>query len=47
MRIPIAPGFGFVGNYIQNNEDVGRIYEISYNALIEYNAVNSGVPPLM
>ena len=33
-------GFEFVGNYIQNNEDVGLIYEISYNALIEYNTFN-------
>ena len=33
-------GFEFVGNYFQDNEGVGLIYEISYNALIEYNAFN-------
>ena len=30
-------GFEFVGNYIQNSQAVGLQYEISYNALIEFN----------
>jgi Right handed beta helix region len=30
-------GFKFEGNYIQNNQAVGLEYEISYNAIIEYN----------
>jgi hypothetical protein len=30
-------GFEFEGNYIQNNQAVGLEYEISYNAIIEYN----------
>jgi Right handed beta helix region len=30
-------GFEFVGNFIQNNQEIGLQYEISYNAIIEYN----------
>jgi hypothetical protein len=30
-------GFEFAGNYFQNNQGVGLVYEISYNAVIEYN----------
>jgi hypothetical protein len=30
-------GFEFIGNYIQNNQNVGLQYEISYNVIIEYN----------
>ena len=30
-------GFEFVGNYIQNSQGSGLMYEISYNGLIEYN----------
>ena len=30
-------GFEFAGNYIQNSQGVALQYEISYNALIEYN----------
>jgi hypothetical protein len=47
-------GFEFVGNYIQNSQEVGLQYEISYNALIEFNTfehngvaggpANSGFP---
>lgn len=33
-------GFEFTGNYLQNNQDVGLQYEISYNAIIEYNTFN-------
>jgi hypothetical protein len=33
-------GFEFKGNYIQNNQDVGIQYEISYNAVIEDNTFN-------
>jgi hypothetical protein len=34
--------FEFVGNYIQNNQDVGLIYEISRNALIGLAARDVG-----
>ena len=30
-------GFEFVGNYFTNNQNIALMYEISYNALIEYN----------
>lgn len=30
-------GFQFVGNYFQGNQDNALMYEISYNALIQYN----------
>lgn len=30
-------GFKIEGNYIQNSQGVGLMYEISYNAVIEYN----------
>ena len=30
-------GFEFAGNYIEDNHNVGLMYEISYNAVIEYN----------
>jgi hypothetical protein len=30
-------GFEFVGNLFQNNQEIGLQYEISYNAIIEYN----------
>jgi hypothetical protein len=30
-------GFEFVGNFFQNNQEVALQYEISYNAIIEYN----------
>jgi hypothetical protein len=30
-------GFEFAGNYFQNNGNVAIVYEISYNAVIEYN----------
>jgi len=33
-------GFEFVNNYFQNNQDSGLMYEISYNALIQYNTFN-------
>jgi hypothetical protein len=33
-------GFEFKGNYIQNSQGVGLLYEISYNAVIEYNTFN-------
>jgi Right handed beta helix region len=33
-------GFEFVGNYIQNSQNIGLQYEISYNAVIEYNTFN-------
>jgi hypothetical protein len=37
-------GFEFEGNYISNNKDVGLQYEISYNAVIEYNTfISNGV----
>jgi len=37
-------GFEFEGNYLSNNKDVGLQYEISYNAVIEYNTfVRNGV----
>lgn len=37
-------GFEFAGNYFQNSQGVGLEYEISYNALIEYNTfVHNGV----
>jgi hypothetical protein len=37
-------GFLIAGNYIQDNGDAGLVYEISYNALIEYNTfVRNGV----
>ena len=37
-------GFVFAGNYITNNQGVGIEYEISYNAVIEYNTfVRDGV----
>jgi Right handed beta helix region len=37
-------GFQFEGNYISGNESTGLMYEISYNAVIEWNAfVRNGV----
>lgn len=33
-------GFEFAGNYFQNNQGAGLTYEISYNALIQYNTFN-------
>ena len=37
-------GFDFEGNYIENSQGVGIVYEISYNAVIEYNVfVGNGV----
>ncbi|HEY1818954.1 MAG TPA: right-handed parallel beta-helix repeat-containing protein [Trebonia sp.] len=37
-------GFEFEDNYISNNKDVGLQYEISYNAVIEYNTfIRNGV----
>jgi Right handed beta helix region len=30
-------GFEFAGNYISDSQGVGLVYEISYNAVIEYN----------
>jgi Right handed beta helix region len=30
-------GFEFAGNYISNSQGVGLMYEISYNAVIQYN----------
>ncbi|HTR95732.1 MAG TPA: right-handed parallel beta-helix repeat-containing protein [Trebonia sp.] len=33
-------GFAFKGNYFQDNESVALVYEISYNAVIEYNTFN-------
>lgn len=38
-------GFEFIGNLFQKNQNVGLMYEISYNAIIEYNAfVGNGIP---
>ena len=37
-------GFEFAGNYIEDNHNVGLFYEISYNAVIEYNTfIHNGV----
>ena len=37
-------GFEFEGNYISNNESSGIMYEISYNAVIEWNTfVRNGI----
>jgi len=33
-------GFEFVNNYFENNQGPGLMYEISYNALIQYNTFN-------
>jgi hypothetical protein len=33
-------GFAFTGNYISGSQGAGLMYEISYNAVIEYNTFN-------